>query len=314
MTLKVSEWSVTPSSNTSIDGVSIAENCPIANLNNSDRALMAAVRLEVASIGSNISAAGTMNLDTVGGALTVVGVTTIEGFATAPAGLLRVLHFETATPIVPGANLSAEFSSLTTTKGGVMAVRSLGAAAWKVEYSSDYLSGISTVGKHKLWIPAAAMRPQTGSSPASSDNTSSNVQYYTLDFDQSAVEGAFFNISMPSSADETAAITFVPVWTAASGSGDVVWRMYAWAFGNDDTLSAAFGTLTEVTDTLLATNDLHRGPESGALTITNTWAANDTLVFAIFRAGSDGDDTLNADAKLLGVEMYITTNAATDVP
>ena len=40
----VSTWSETPASNTTVDGVSIAENCSPANLNNSDRSIMAGVK------------------------------------------------------------------------------------------------------------------------------------------------------------------------------------------------------------------------------------------------------------------------------
>ena len=39
-----SDWSTTASENTSIGGISIAENCPPSNLNNADRELMAELR------------------------------------------------------------------------------------------------------------------------------------------------------------------------------------------------------------------------------------------------------------------------------
>jgi hypothetical protein len=44
MTVNVSDWSETPASNVTVDGISIAENCSPQNLNNSDRAIMAGVR------------------------------------------------------------------------------------------------------------------------------------------------------------------------------------------------------------------------------------------------------------------------------
>ena len=34
-------WSTTSASNTSVDGVNIAENCPYANMNNMGRSIMA---------------------------------------------------------------------------------------------------------------------------------------------------------------------------------------------------------------------------------------------------------------------------------
>jgi hypothetical protein len=44
MTVNVSDWSETPASNTTIDGINIAENCNPNVLNNSIRSLMAGVK------------------------------------------------------------------------------------------------------------------------------------------------------------------------------------------------------------------------------------------------------------------------------
>ncbi len=308
MSIKVANWSTTPGSNTSVDGVAIGESVPFANMNNMGRAIMSAVRYEVASIGSNVSASGTPDIGSVGGALTMLGVTTVTGFQTAPAGLVRTIHHETATPYAPGANLSAPFTSLTTSKGGVMVVRSLGSGNWKVEYASDYLK---TQGKHKLWVPAASMRPSAGVPPASADATGSARSWYVLDFDQASTEIAFFNLSMPSSWDE-GTVSFVPVWTADSGTGDVVWALQGVAISNDDVLSGTYTNTVTSTDTLIATGDLHRGPESSGLTIEGTPAANDLVLFRVFRNATAGGDTLSADGRLLGYELYLTTNEAVD--
>lgn len=309
--MSLKDWSITESGNNLTLGIQIGENVtPFANMNNALREAMAQIRQEVAHIGSNVSASGTPDIGSVGGALTMLGVTTVTGFATAPAGLVRTIHFETATPIVPGSNLSAPFTSIVMQKGDVQVQRSLGSGAWKVEYNSRLLP----LGKHKLSISAAALRPDTSSPAAAADVKLGNVQMYVLDFDQSSIEGAWFQISMPSSSDETVAMTFIPVWTAASGSGDVVWTMFSWARGNDDPITdAGFPTGASSIDTLTATGDLCRGPESGSMTPDDTWAANDTIFFTIVRNGASGSDTLNADARLLGIELYITTNEAVDV-
>jgi hypothetical protein len=44
LSVLVSDWSVTPASNLTVDGVSIAEACPPANINNALRSVMAGVR------------------------------------------------------------------------------------------------------------------------------------------------------------------------------------------------------------------------------------------------------------------------------
>lgn len=304
---RVSDWSITPASNTSVDGVAIGESVPFANMNNMGRAIMAAVKLEVASIGSNVSASGTPDIGSVGGALTMLGVTTVTGFATAPAGLVRTIHFETATPVVPGANLSAQFTSVTTIKGDVMTVRSLGSGAWKVEY----FSRLQGLGKHKIFIPASAVRPHTSIGPAAADTAATEVQYFTLDFDASSVELVYWQIGMPSSWDE-GTITYKVVWTAASGSGNVVWGFSAVARGDDDAIAATYANNITVTDTLLTAGDVHRSPESAAITVEGSPAANDIVFFRLQRVATDGGDTLAVDARLLGIEIYITTNEAVD--
>jgi hypothetical protein len=175
------------------------------------------------------------------------------------------------------------------------------------------LTAYSPVGKHKIPVPASAMRAQSSNGPAAADVTASEVQYYVLDFDGSADEFAHFNIPMPSSWDE-GTITFVPIWTAASGSGNVIWKLEGLARGNDDAISGTFSGGQTSTDTLLTAGDVHRGPESAAITIAGTPAANDIVFFRVSRDADAGGDTLNAvDARLIGIELYITTNAAVDV-
>lgn len=43
--MAVSDWSATPSQNTSIDGINIGEGCPPANINNAIRSVMASVKV-----------------------------------------------------------------------------------------------------------------------------------------------------------------------------------------------------------------------------------------------------------------------------
>lgn len=42
--MAVADWSATPASNTTLEGISIAENCPAANVNNVIRAVAAAIK------------------------------------------------------------------------------------------------------------------------------------------------------------------------------------------------------------------------------------------------------------------------------
>jgi hypothetical protein len=70
------------------------------------------------------------------------------------------------------------------------------------------------------------------------------------------------------------------------------------------------GTAQTVTDALTATNDLHITSATSAITLSGSPADADFLAFQISRNPADGSDTLAADAKLIGIVLTITTDAA----
>lgn len=133
----------------------------------------------------------------------------------------------------------------------------------------------------------------------------------TLDFDQTTQEFAVAIAKLPKRWN-LGTFTFRPLWTAASGSGGVVWAVEALAVGDDDTLDAAYGTAQTSTDTLLSANDLHVGPESSAITAAGTPAAGDILLLRVKRVPADAGDTLAADANLLGIVVTWTQTIGSD--
>ena len=133
----------------------------------------------------------------------------------------------------------------------------------------------------------------------------------TLDFDQTTQEFAVAIAKLPKRWN-LGTFTFRPLWTAASGSGGVVWAVEALAVGDDDTLDAAYGTAQTSADTLLSANDLHVGPESSAITAAGTPAAGDILLLRVKRVPADAGDTLAADAKLLGIVVTWTQTIGSD--
>lgn len=170
----------------------------------------------------------------------------------------------------------------------------------------------SVVGTQDIWIGAGAMwvRSTSGCAPlAKSEMTTSLFNIVTLDFDQATQEFAQFAVSLPRNWDR-GTVTAKVYWTASSSSGGVVWGISGGAYSNDDALTVALGTAQTSTDTLLATNDLHVSPDTAAITLAGSPADADFLAFQISRNPSDGSDTLAADAKLLGVVLTITTDAA----
>lgn len=167
------------------------------------------------------------------------------------------------------------------------------------------------VGLQDLWISAGAMWAKTTSGCAvlaKTEMTTSLVNIQTLDFDSSTQEFAQFTIALPRNWNN-GTVTAKFYWTAASGSGGVVWEISGGAYSDDDALTVALGTAQTATDTLLAANDLHISPATSAITLAGTPADSDFLAFQISRNPSDGSDTLAVDAKLLGIMLTITTDA-----
>ena len=52
--------------------------------------------------------------------------------------------------------------------------------------------------------------------------------------------------------------------------------------------------------------------ESSALTVAGSPAAGELTYFQLFRNANDGSDTFTADARVLGVKIFFTTDAAND--
>lgn len=168
-------------------------------------------------------------------------------------------------------------------------------------------------GIQSIPILAAAMTASTTAGAASNttETTTNDVMLPTLDFDQSTQEHAQFLFPMPKSWDElTTTAEFI--WTADSGSGNVIWGIQAVAISEGDALDAAWGTAEEVTDALTTAGDNHTTSRTDAITAGGSPAEGDLVAFRIYRKAADGSDTLTADARLIGIRLFITTNAGDD--
>jgi len=172
---------------------------------------------------------------------------------------------------------------------------------------------IRRAGKTSIPIPASGMVANTTNGPSSGtqESATNKVMTRTLDFDTTTQEGAQFLIPMPKSWNEST-VTFQACWTAASGSGGVVWELRGVALSDDDAIDTAFGTGQTSTDTLITALDVHWSPESSAITIAGSPADNDLVIFQIRRNVADGSDTLGVDAKLIAIRLFITTSAGND--
>lgn len=184
--------------------------------------------------------------------------------------------------------------------------------------TANQLGGVAAasyakVGKQTIWIPASAMvaRATNGPTVGMTETSTNKVMLASLDFNQSTAQYAQFTVRMPKSWNE-GTVTAAFAWTAASGSGNVVWGIQAVAISDDDLLDVAFGTPVTVTDALIATTDLHVSGETSACTVSGSPAAEDVVVFQAYRDAANVSDTLTGDARLLGVTLYYTTDGQND--
>jgi len=177
-------------------------------------------------------------------------------------------------------------------------------------------AGAGTAGRHAIPISAGSMSPSfTGGCSVLTKIASAANQpdIVTLDFDKTTQEYAQFSIVMPKKWDE-GTITFKAHWSHAATTTNfgVVWDLQAVAVSDDDPIAVAFGTAQTSTDTGGTTNDLYTSPESSAITIAGTIAAEDTVFFRLSRVTGNGGDTMDIDARLHGITIYVTTAAETD--
>jgi len=168
------------------------------------------------------------------------------------------------------------------------------------------------IGLQDLFVPASAMWPRVTNGCADLSKTemvTSLVNIQTLDFDPDTQTYAQFGISLPTNWNN-GTVTAKIYWMAATGSGDVKWQIKGGAYSDNDLFTTALGTAQSVTDTLLAASKLQITAATSAITLAGSPADSDMLFFEISRVAADGADTLTSNAKLIGVVITLTTDAA----
>ena len=180
--------------------------------------------------------------------------------------------------------------------------------------AGDATGAIKIAGKETIWVPAVAMYPNTtnGCADLAQTELSNGPELKTLDFDKDSDEFAQFAVAFPKSWNE-GTITFQAFFTANStNTGTTAWFLQGVALADNGDLNTAFGTAVGPTAKAMSgtANDLAVTAESGAVTIAGSPSTDEYVFFQIFRDVSADD--LTADAKLLGVKIFFTTDAAND--
>jgi len=269
--------------------------------------------------GGDLTSASPLVIDTDGDYFDVTGTVSFAAMTVAADrqftlqfdGVLTMTHHATNLDLPGEANI-------TTAAGDVATFQSTGSNTVQcVSYTrADGTAVASSVGKHTLWIPAAAMRP-TDSNGCDGitdvETTSGRPDLQVLDFDTSADEHAQFQIAMPKSWNEST-ITFRVFWTSTATDTDgVAWALQGVATANDDTINVAYGTAVVVTDdNISAAEDCLVTAESSAVTIAGSPSTDELCFFRVFRDVSDANDDMAEDARLIGIQLFVTTDAGED--
>jgi len=172
-----------------------------------------------------------------------------------------------------------------------------------------------TVGKETMWVPASAMYGAT-TNPADAqqvETTATRPDMKVLDFDAGTDEFAQFSVAFPKSWNE-GTVTYQVYWTPAStNTGNCIFGLQGVSCGDSDTIDVTYGTAINVTDAGIGTvKDQQVTAESGAVTIAGSPAVDQLTYFQLFRDANAGGDTFSADARVLGIKIFFTTDAAND--
>jgi len=176
-------------------------------------------------------------------------------------------------------------------------------------------AAVKVAGTETIWVPAQAMFGTTtnGADAQAVETTATRPELKVLDFDASTAEYAQFSIAMPKSWN-LGTVTWQAFWTpSTTNTGNCIFGVQGVSCTEGDTADVVFGTATEVTDAGIGTvEDVQVTSVSGATTIAGSPADDDYTFFQVYRDAADGSDTFTGDARLLGIKLFYTTDAAND--
>ena len=176
-------------------------------------------------------------------------------------------------------------------------------------------AAVKIAGKETIWIPASAMYASTtnGAEAAQVETTALRPDMKVMDFADTADDHAQFSVAFPKSWNE-GTVTYQCFWTpSTTNTGDCIFGLQGVACGDGDTIDVAFGTAVTVTDAGIGTvEDQQVSAESSAVTIAGSPAVDQQTYFQIFRDANAGGDTYTGVARLLGIKIFFTTDAAND--
>ena len=174
---------------------------------------------------------------------------------------------------------------------------------------------VKIAGLETMWVPSSAMysAETNGADAKQVETTATRPDMKVLDFDAGTVEYAQFSVAFPKSWNE-GTVTYQVYWTpSTTNTGNCIFALQGVAVGDGDTIDVAYGSGSLVTDAGIGTvEDQQVSPVSGATTIAGSPAVDQQIYFNFLREATSGSDTFTGDARVLGIKIFFTTDAAND--
>jgi hypothetical protein len=196
-----------------------------------------------------------------------------------------------------------------------IALKTKGTGVIQAEDGGGTVAAVKIAGKETIWIPAAAMYGPT-TNPADAalvETTATRPDLKVFDFDASTKQYTQFTIAMPKSWNE-GTLTYQVYWSpSTTNTGNCIFGLQGVAFADGDSIDTAYGTAIEVTDAGIGTvEDQQVSSVSSAMTIAGSPADDEQTYFQLYRDAADGSDTFTGEARVLGIKLFYTTDAAND--
>jgi hypothetical protein len=171
---------------------------------------------------------------------------------------------------------------------------------------------IPTAGVHDMPFPAAAFVPRSTNGCGYHERiVVGSGEMIGLPFDAVTMEYAFLVAMLPKSYNE-GNITAEVLWAnKAGGAGTTEWSVHITAKGHNESINTPFAAGTTPASAALAANTITKTGVTGAFTPGNTPAVGDLYEIMVSR-NTAGADTYGSDAYLLGIRLFVTTDAEND--
>ena len=222
-----------------------------------------------------------------------------------PVNELRITNAATGSgPILAAISTSATDSNID------LNINPLGTGVLKSGTAAVKIAGTET-----MWIPATAFYlPTTNPADAASvETTALRPELKVLDFDAGTAQYAQFAIAMPKSWN-LSTVTYQVFWSPSNtNTDDCIFGLQGVSCSEGDTTDVVFGSAVEVTDAGIGTiEDIQMSAVSGPITIAGSPADNDQTFFQLYRDAADAGDDFTGEARVLGIKLFYTTDAAND--